>query len=181
MISFNVPIKDGKSVVIRRAKKGDEYGYADVSARCYCETRFLSRCTLDDMPSAEELLGFIEEVEHSDKEVLLVAVYDNLIVGFGDITACLNKEKMKHKCDLNVSVLKDYWHMGIGKALVSSLVEFAGKAGYEQVNLNVASDNLRAIGLYEHLGFCATGREVHAMKHADGDYSDFIFMTKLLT
>ena len=135
---------------------------------------------MDEMPSAEGLLGFIEDVEHSDKEALLVAVYNDSIVGFGDITACLNRTKMKHKCDLNISVLKDYWHLGIGTALMSSLIEFARSAGYEQINLNVASDNESAICLYEHLGFQTTGKEIHAMKHADGDYSDFIFMTRFL-
>mgnify|MGYP002734646855 CR=1 FL=1 len=63
---------------------------------------------------------------------------------------------------------------------MSSLIEFARSAGYEQINLNVASDNESAICLYERLGFQTTGKEIHAMKHADGDYSDFIFMTRFL-
>ena len=70
--------------------------------------------------------------------------------------------------------------LGIGKALLDSLIEFAQHAGYEQIKLNVASDNERAIRLYGRLGFQITGREVHAMKHSEGDYSDFVFMTKFL-
>ena len=181
MLPSFVHLKNGIDVIIRRAHKGDEDRYAEVSRRCYLETRFLSRCETDEMPSAEELLGFIEDVENSDKEALLVAVCNDLIVGFGDITSCLNKAKMKHKCDLNISILNEYWHLGIGSALMCSLIEFARSAGYEQINLNVASDNERAIHLYERLGFLITGKELHAMKHADGDYSDFVFMTKLLT
>jgi len=180
MIPAAILLKNSSSVVIRRAQKGDQYRYAEVSRLCYLETRYLSRGACDTPPAPESLLGFIEDVEFSDKEVLLVAVLNNLIVGFGDITACLNREKMKHKCDLTLCVLKEYWNLGIGKALMTSLIGFAQDAGYEQINLNVASDNTRAIGLYEHLGFQATGKEVHAMKHADGDYSDFIFMTKFL-
>lgn len=181
MLPINVRLKNGTGAIIRRAKKGDENRYAEVSRRCYLETRFLSRCAMDDMPSAEGLLAFIEDVEYSAKEALLVAVCDDLIVGFGDITACLNRTKMMHKCDLNISILKDYWGLGLGKALMLSLIEFAQCAGYEQINLNVASDNERAIRLYEHLGFETIGKEFHAMKHAEGDYSDFVFMTKFLT
>ena len=180
MIPTTIHLSNGEAVVIRRARKGDQDSYANVSRKCYLETRFLSRCEDDTAPSPESLLGFIEDVKNSDKEVLLVAIYRNSIVGYGDITTCLNRKKMKHKCDLNISVLKDYWHLGIGKALLDSLVAFARCAGYEQINLNVASDNERAIHLYEHLGFQITGREVHAMKHAEGDYSDFVFMTKFL-
>lgn len=180
MIPTTFQLKNGTDVIIRRAQKGDQERYAEISRKCYTETRFLSRCSIDAPPSPESLLGFIEDVACSDKEVLLVAVYHDLIVGFGDITACLNRAKMKHKCDLNISVLKDYWHLGIGKVLMTSLIEFAQNAGYEQINLNVASDNERAIRLYEHLGFQITGKEIHAMKHAEGDYSDFIFMTKFL-
>ncbi len=74
------------------------------------------------MPTAESLLPFIEEVEQSDKEILIFAVYRGKIVGFGDIMACLNRKKMCHKCELNVSVLKDYWNLGIGKVLMKSLI-----------------------------------------------------------
>lgn len=180
MLPVAIQLKIGQRIVIRRARKDDQNAYADVSQRCYRETRFLSRCEDDPVPSPKALLGFIDEVEFSRKEVLLVVEHNSCIIGFGDITACLNRRKMLHKCDLNVGVLKDYWHLGVGKALVNSLIEFARDAGYEQINLNVASDNLRAIGLYHYLGFQITGKEIHAMKHADGDYSDFIFMTKFL-
>ena len=146
----------------------------------YRETRFLSRCEEDEISSAESMLEWIQELANSEQEVQLVATVDGLIVGDGSITACLNRKKMKHKCDVNVSVLKAYWHMGIGKTMMEALIAFAKDAGYEQINLNVASDNDRAIRLYEYLGFQITGRELHAMKHADGDYSDFVFMTKLL-
>lgn len=180
MLPVSIRLRNGVDVIIRRAQKGDEDRYAKISRKCYLETRFLSRCAEDEPPSSDSLLGFIEDVECSDKEALLVAVYNDLIVGFGDITACLNRAKMKHKCDLNISILKEYWNLGIGRALMCSLIEFARSAGYEQINLNVASDNERAIRLYECLGFQVTGKEVHAMKHADRDYSDFVFMTKFL-
>lgn len=131
--------------------------------------------------SPESLLDFIEDVEFSDKETLILAIYKDTVIGYGQITACLNRKKMKHKCDLDLSLLKDYWHLGIGTALMSSLIDFARCAGYEQINLSAASDNERAIRLYEHLGFQITGKEIHAMTHADNDYSDFVFMTKFLT
>ena len=180
MLPAAVMLKNGEYVIIRRAQTGDEDAYACVANACYRETRFLSRSADDEPLAARSLLGFIEDMASSEKEVLLVAVYEGRIVGFGQITACLNRVKMKHKCALDISILKDFWHLGIGTALMSSLIGFAEVAGYEQINLSVASDNERAISLYEKLGFEVTGREVHAMKHADGDYSDFVFMTRFI-
>lgn len=181
MLPITILLKNNKNIDIRRAHPGDQYEYANVVNTCYLETRFLSRCADDEPLSAESLLGFIEDVETSNEEVLLLAEYEGKIAGFGQITACLNRRKMKHKCDLDISVLKDYWNLGIGTALMTSLIEFSRSAGYEQINLSVASDNERAIRLYEHLGFQITGKEIHAMKHGDNDYSDFVFMTRYLT
>lgn len=177
-ISFH--LKNGETITIRRAHKGDQGAYAAVANACYLETRFLSRCANDEPLSAEKLLYFIEDVEKSNKEILLLAVYKDTVVGYGQITSCLNREKMKHKCDLDISILKRYWNLGIGTSLMNSLIVFSRFAGYEQINLSVASDNERAIRLYKKLGFQITGKEVHAMKHSYGDYSDFVFMTKFL-
>lgn len=180
MLPITIQLKNGSEIVVRRVQTSDIEEYASVVCKCYRETRFLSRSADDPMPAPDNLIGFIEEIACSDKETELVALHMNQIVGYGNITTCLNRKKMTHKCDLNLSVLKDYWNMGIGKALAISLITFAENAGYEQINLNVASDNVRAILFYEHLGFQSTGREIHAMKHTNGDYSDFIFMTKFL-
>ena len=180
MIPVAKKLQNGTELVVRRAQAGDEHRFAEVSRLCYLETRFLSRCEEDECSSAESMREWIEEMEDAQKEIQLVALVDGLLVGNGSITACLDRKKMKHKCDVNVAVLKEYWHLGIGKTMMEVLMEFARGAGYEQVNLNVASDNLRAIRLYEYLGFEESGRELHAMKHADGDYSDFVFMTKFL-
>ncbi len=173
-------LKNGKMLLIRRAHPEDACEYAEMSAKCYRETRFLSRGEEDGSPTPEILLNFIEEVEQSEHEALLLAIYEEKVVGYGNITACLDRKKMKHKCDLNVSVLKDYWRLGIGKALMVALVDFAKAAGYEQINLTVANDNDAVVTLYQSLGFMETGKELHAMKHGNGDYSDFILMTKFL-
>ena len=77
-------------------------------------------------------------------------------------------------------MLKGYWSLGIGRALTMALIDFVRGAGYEQVELCVAGDNVRAIGRYQFLAFQDTGRQPHAMKHGEGDYSDWVFMTRFL-
>lgn len=173
-------LNSGKELIIDRAQQRDAEEYCKISNQGFKETRYLSRSSEDEGISLESCRGFIEDVVNSEKETLLVAKYMDRIVGFGDILGCLNRSKMKHKCDLNVFVLKEFWGLGIGSTLMKALIDFAYDAGYEKIDLSVADDNERAVKLYERMGFEVTGREVHALKHADGDYSDWVMMVKFL-
>ncbi|MCI8633644.1 MAG: GNAT family N-acetyltransferase [Lachnospiraceae bacterium] len=180
MFPVKIILKNGKEIEIDRAHVRDAKDYCEISNRGYKETRFLSRSMEDEEISLESCISFIEDVEASEKEALVVARYEGRVIGYGDILACLNRRKMRHKCNLNVFVAKDSWGLGIGSALMDTLIKFAYNAGYEKIDLSVAHDNDRAIRLYERFGFEITGREVHAMKHADGQYSDWVFMVKFL-
>ena len=173
-------LNSGKELIIDRAQQRDAEEYCKISNQGFKETRYLSRSSEDEGISLESCRGFIEDVVNSEKETLLVAKYMDRIVGFGDILGCLNRSKMKHKCDLNVFVLKEFWGLGIGSTLMKALIDFAYDAGYEKIDLSVADDNERAVKLYERMGFEVTGREVHALKHDDGDYSDWVMMVKFL-
>lgn len=86
----------------------------------------------DEEISLESCINFIEDVEEPDKEALVVARYEGRVIGYGDILACLNRTKMRHKCNLNVFVAKDFWGLGIGSALMDALIKFAYNAGYEK-------------------------------------------------
>lgn len=48
--------------------------------------------------------------------------------------------------------------MGIGRALTMTCIECAKTAGYVQLELNVVSENYRAISLYKSIGFSEYGR-----------------------
>ena len=52
---------------------------------------------------------------------------------------------------------KAYWNQGIGRKLLEKLLEFAGENGFKVLDLQVRSDNLAAIHLYEKLGFRKIG------------------------
>jgi RimJ/RimL family protein N-acetyltransferase len=56
-----------------------------------------------------------------------------------------------------VSVLKDYWGMGIGEELIRYLINWSRDSGIRKINLRVRQDNLKAISLYKKLGFTEEG------------------------
>lgn len=60
--------------------------------------------------------------------------------------------------------------------LINGAIDLARKAGYEQLELGVFSDNSSALHLYQKLGFQEVGRMPNAFKLPDGSYSDEIMM-----
>ena len=83
---------------------------------------------------------------------------------------------MRHRASLGIAVVQEYWNTGLGTVLINGAIDLARKAGYEQLELGVFSDNSSAIHLYQKLGFREVGRMPNAFKLPDGSYSDEIMM-----
>lgn len=89
------------------------------------------------------------------------------------------RERMKHRGEISVSVLKAYWGHGIGTRLMEHLITFAKGIGAEIIALEVRSDNVRAIKLYEKFGFEKIGTFRGFFK-IDGEWVDFDLMNLYL-
>lgn len=105
--------------------------------------------------SAEDEAAYIRKMENSCDEIMLVAKDNGKIVG----NAALSRlsRRMKHRGNFCVSVLKEYWNKGIGSQLLSEIIKFATENSFEVIDLQVRSDNLTAIHLYEKFGFVKIG------------------------
>ena len=92
-------------------------------------------------------------------------------------TASLNRRhnRMQHRGVFGISLKKAWWGCGAASALTEAILAFARTNGFEQLNLEVRSDNVRAIRLYEKYGFrklCT----FPAFFKIDGAYIDFDLM-----
>ena len=74
-------------------------------------------------------------------------------------TSCLQPlpRRMYHRAELGISVVKAYWGRGIGSQLLEQIIAYAKSHSIELLNLEVRSDNARAIHLYEKFGFRSIG------------------------
>ena len=63
---------------------------------------------------------------------------------------------------------------------MKAIIECAVKAGYEQVELEVVSNNITAIGIYKKFGFKEFGRNPKGFKKKTGEYQELIAMRKEL-
>lgn len=144
------------------------------------ETPFLTRYpdevnfTLD---GEAELLNRLYEDENS---IMMLALSDGKVAGNGSISGIGTQRRLVHRCSLAIALKKEFWGLGIGKAMIDYMVELAAKIGYEQVELGVIDGNDRAKCLYEKCGFVETGRIKNAFKYDDGSYRDEITMIKML-
>ena len=64
--------------------------------------------------------------------------------------------------------------------MLETILEAAKKAGYEQAELEVITDNKSAIALYENLGFEKYGHFPDNIKYENGNYADACWMMKKL-
>ena len=101
------------------------------------------------------------------------AKVDGEIIG----TASLNRKhkRMSHRGVFGISLKKAWWGCGAASALMEVILAFAKENDFEQLNLEVRSDNARAIRLYEKYGFRKLCIFPHFFK-INGEYVDFDLM-----
>lgn len=120
---------------------------------------------------------FLESRTDSSNCVTFVAERDGRIVG--DASLDRMRSRMSHRGSFGIGVLKEAWGCGIGSDLTEHIIAFARDNGFEQIELEVRRDNLRAIRLYEKYGFKKIGVFPRFFK-IDGEYVDFDFMVLYL-
>ncbi len=121
--------------------------------------------------SVEDEEKYIESLQNSTSSVMFFAKDNGKIVGDASFSSS-PRERIKHRGEIGISVVRDYWGKGIGSKLMESIIDFAKNvAGCEIIHLQVRSDNERAIGLYKKYGFEKIGQFKGYIK-IDGEYID---------
>jgi RimJ/RimL family protein N-acetyltransferase len=118
---------------------------------------------------------FIESMNSSTTSALFIGTVDGRIICAGSLSTPY-RERISHRGDVAMSVLKEFWRFGVGTYLMHEIIEFAKKSGkLEILHLGVKADNLSAIKLYEKIGFREIGRVPKFFK-INGKYYDEILM-----
>ncbi len=123
--------------------------------------------------SLEQEEKFLKRVHDDKTSIHLVACKNGKIIGNGSLSGL--PRRMCHRAELGLTVRRNYWHQGIGSMLLTELIKYAKGSGIEIINLEVRSDNLNAIHLYEKFGFRRIGT-LPAYFKINGHYVDFEIM-----
>lgn len=101
--------------------------------------------------TVEQEQAYIASMENSADDVMLLAKEEGKVLGVATLSRL--PRRMGHRGDFGISVCKAYWGRGIGTLLLEGILAFAKANGFEVIDLQVRSDNHRAISLYEKFGF----------------------------
>jgi putative acetyltransferase len=112
---------------------------------------------------------FIESLGPDDHT--FIAVLDGEVIGIAGLH--VKQGRRRHTADLGMSVHDQFQGRGIGRKLLAALLDVADNhLGLVRVELEVFPDNVRAIRLYESMGFehegCKRKSVFRKGKHQDG-------------
>ena len=169
-------LKNGKEAVIRNGDEPDGAAVFDVFNRTHGETDYLLTYPDENSFDSEQEAQFLKEKAISPNEIELVAIVDGKIAGTAGIESVGEKYKVKHRAEFGIGILKEYWGLGLGKALTKACIQCAIDAGYEQLELNVVAENERALSLYRSLGFVEYGRNPRGFNSKISGYQELVYM-----
>lgn len=175
-----ITLKDGRTCIIRNGTGLDAQGVLDNFVLNHAQTDFLTTYPDEVSFTLEQEAKYLQKKAESPNEVELVAEVDGRIVGQAGIEALGRKDKVKHRATFGISIDRDYWHLGIGRALTKACILLAKQAGYLQLELEAVADNERALGLYESEGFVEYGRNPKGFRSRFTGWQALVLMRREL-
>ena len=172
-------LKNGQTAIQKSPCVEDAEKQLRFITKCCAETDFLSRYPEEwECKTIESEANWIDSNRSSPMALGIDCYIGEDIVGSCDITF-KGGIKTYHRASVAISVLKEYWNLGIGTAMFGELVAAAeARPETEIVELEFVEGNDRARALYEKFGFKIVGERPNAFKLKDGRILKEYFMQK---
>ena len=124
---------------------------------------------------------FIQHYADQENSVIFIAEHEDEVIGYVRVTGSLSPYAV-HVVEVGgVAVLKGYRSQGIGAALMQAVLDWAASSPLiQRVQLEVSTDNKRAIQFYRKLGFQLEGVRKHSYL-VNGVFYDSLLMAKMVT
>ena len=128
----------------------------------------------------EEERDFLAKSLASDNSVFLIAVLPSgEVIGVSGLHGGRRKAN-RHNGGVGIDVIREWRGKGVGTDLFQHIIDWAKKSNViTRIELEVMTDNARAIHVYEKLGFKMEGKRLAAL-YKDGGYIDIYVMGLLL-
>lgn len=175
-----IQLKDGRTCVLRHAEPADAEAFLAYFRIAHSETEYLTIYPDEAMYSAEEMAEKFAAKVDSPTDIEICAFVDGVLVGSAGNTIVSTREKVRHRAEFGISIVRDYWGLGIGSALTRAAIACARQAGFAQLELDVVADNTRAIALYKKYGFTEYGRNPLGFRTREGNWQELSYMRLVL-
>ena len=168
--------KDGSRCELRSPTLDDAEAMMDL-LRNFSETTdymlvYPEEC-VDSAETERKILGAILE---NPKQVFIGCFIGSQMVGNIGVYPVGVRQKLAHRCQIGIGVRDTHRGNGVGTLLLQYAIEWAKRIGYEQMELDVVSENHAGIRLYERFGFRKVGQIPHGIKRRQGGYYALDFM-----
>lgn len=168
--------KQGRKVILRNACEDDADDLIKYLKKTAKETPYLLREEDEINLTVEDEKGFINMILEMDNALMLVAYLDGKHVGNCSFSPIAPFKRLAHRCDMAIALYQEYCGSGIGSIMLETALRYAKEVGYEQAELEVVSNNTKAIKLYEKYGFKKYGTKPNNMKYSNGSYASVDWM-----
>lgn len=173
-------LKDGQQLIVRIPESGDAQGLINQMQAVDRETKFLARESDEFNFTVEQEREFIKNCTNDENSCFLIAELDGRIIANCSVGLIQDKKRYLHRAAMGIAVVKDYWNKGIGRIMMQECINWCKEKGVEQLELEVVTQNTRAVSMYKNFGFEIYGTMKHALKYSDGTYADEYFMILFL-
>ncbi len=174
-------LKDGRKALIRSPRDEDIPGMLDYLRVSAGETEFILRYPEEcGKYTPEGELALFNSINGSGYGAMLVCLVEGRVAGNCQIM-WKRSMKTRHRAEVAIALLKEYWGQGIGTRLFEEMIALAREKGDTlQLELDFVEGNTRARALYEKMGFRITGVHPNAIRLKDGTMLNEYSMVKQL-
>ena len=171
-----VKLKNGQTVILRSPDMFDAEQLLEHMKKTSAETYFMSRYPEEITVSVESQSRFLQMIENDSDNFMLAAYIDGRMIGNAAVTRVRDNIKYRHRANFGISLQEEVCSLGLGTIMMQEILEIVKHTAFEQLELTVFADNVRAIRLYEKVGFEQVGIMPRAYKLKDGSYHDEVQM-----
>lgn len=178
-IAKEIRLRNGKTGVFRAPTVEDASALLEYLKVTAAETPFLLRTPEECTMTVEQEQDYLRTVIASQNRVMILCEVDGKLAGNCQLDR-KDKQKTSHRAMVGIALLREFWGLGIGTAMLTELTRLARQMGLEQLELEVIEGNQRAMALYEKMGYRTVGAKPNAIRLPDGTRLQEFYMVKEL-
>ena len=171
-----IVLRNGEVCLLKQGEAQDAEEVLRSFLLAHGETEFLATYPEESAFTPESERAFLQRQETSENAVELCAFVGGKVVGTAGVLPVGMQEKLRHRAVFGVSVEREHWGKGIGRALTAACIECAKRAGYLQLELEAVRENERAVALYQSFGFIVCGSNPKGFRTRSGRFQELVSM-----
>ena len=115
-------LKNGKTCIIQHASSKDAKDFLDLLIQISNETENTIRYPQEINITVEKEALILKSMEQSSTQYMLSVHVEDQLVGNAHCYGISERIKVAHRAGLGISILKDYWNLGIGSILMQEMM-----------------------------------------------------------